>query len=84
MPPKKNKIGVNIKYGIIANFSCLYRPGAINFHIWINIYGQVTKKAAKNATFIYVKNVSCNAVNINLLSRPLSFTAFANGSTKKP
>ena len=25
------RIGVAIKYGIIACFSCLYKPGAINF-----------------------------------------------------
>ena len=39
---------------------------------------------ALQETFKYVKNVSCNAVNISLLSIPLSFTAAANGSTKKP
>ena len=30
---------------MIANFSCLYKPGAMNFHICIKINGQVTKKA---------------------------------------
>ena len=43
----------------------------------------VVEKAVKNATLIYVKNVSCNAVNISLLSTPLSFTALAKGSTRK-
>ena len=47
MPPKKKRIGVNIKYGSMATFSCLYKPGAINFHICINIKGHVTKKAVK-------------------------------------
>ena len=42
------------------------------------------KNAAKNETFKYVKKVSCKAVKINLLSVPLSFTALANGSTRKP
>ena len=46
--------------------------------------GQVTKNAAKKETFKYVKNVSCRAVKINLLLVPLSFTALAKGSTKKP
>ena len=46
--------------------------------------GHVTKNAAKKETFKYVKNVSCKAVKINLLSVPLSFTALAKGSTKKP
>ena len=52
MPPKKKRIGVNIKYGSMATFSCLYKPGAINFHICIRINGQVTKKAVKKDTFI--------------------------------
>ena len=42
------------------------------------------ENAAKKETFKYVKNVSCKAVKINLLSVPLSFTALAKGSTKKP
>ena len=33
MPPRKNSMGVKVKYGNIAFFSCLYKPGAINFHI---------------------------------------------------
>ena len=68
----------------MAIFSCLNNQGAINFHICININGQVTKKAVKKETFKYVKNVSCKAVNISLLLEPSSLTAFANGSTKKP
>ena len=84
MPPKKKRMGVNTRYGSIATFSCLYKPGAINFHICMRINGQVTKKAVKKDTFKYVKKVSCRAVNINLLSEPSSFTACANGSTKKP
>ena len=39
---------------------------------------------AKKETFKYVRNVSCKAVKINLLSVPLSFTALAKGSTRKP
>ena len=77
-------MGVNKRYGSMATFSCLYKPGAINFHICIRMNGQVTKKAVKKDTLIYVKKVSCNAVKISLLSDPSSFTAFANGSTKKP
>ena len=69
---------------MIANFSCLYKPGAMNFHICIKINGQVTKKAVKKETFKYVKKVSCNAVKINLLSDPSSLTALAKGSTKNP
>ena len=84
MPPKKKRIGVNIRYGSMATFSCLYKPGAINFHICIRIKGHVTKKAVKKDTLIYVKKVSCKAVKISLLSDPSSFTAWANGSTKKP
>ena len=84
MPPKKKRIGVAIKYGIIASFSCLYKPGAINFHIWIKINGLVRKKEAKKDTFRYVKKVSCRAVNINLRCDPSSFTTWAYGSTKKP
>ena len=56
----------------------------MNFQICIKIKGHVIKKAAKNDTFKYVRKVSCNAVNISLLSVPSSFTAWANGSTKKP
>ena len=41
-------------------------------------------KHEKKATFRYVKKVSCKAVNINLLSLPLSLLASAYGSTKKP
>ena len=42
------------------------------------------KKAVKKDTLRYAKKVSCKAVNINLLSEPSSFTALANGSTRKP
>ena len=77
MPPKKNSIGVKTKYGKIAVFSCLYKPGAINFHICIRINGHVTKKAVKKETFKYVRKVSCRAVKINLLSVPSFFTACA-------
>jgi len=56
----------------------------MNFQIWINIYGLVTKKAAKKDTFKYVKNVSCSAVKINLLLTSSFFTACAYGSTRNP
>ena len=39
---------------------------------------------ALQETFLTYLKVSCRAVKINLLSEPSSFTACANGSTKKP
>ena len=68
----------------MADFSWSYKPGAINFHIWISIKGLVIKKAAKKDTFKYVKKVSWSAVNINLLSIPSSLTASAYGLTRNP
>ena len=35
---------------MIADFSFSYKPGAINFQIWININGLVKKKEAKKMT----------------------------------
>ena len=69
---------------MIADFSCSYKPGAINFQIWIKIKGLVKKNAVKNETFKYVKKVSCNAVKINRLLTVSSLTAAAYGSTKNP
>ena len=73
----KNSVGVANKYGNKAFFSFLYKPGATNFQICINIIGLVTNMAAKKATFKYVIKVSCNAVKIILLSIGSSLTASA-------
>ena len=67
----------------MADFSWSYKPGAINFQIWIKINGHEKKNAEKKASFRYVKNVSCRAVNINLRLLPSSLTAWAYGSTRK-
>ena len=45
-----------------AFFSCLYKPGAINFHICIAINGNEKNKAKKKAIFNSVKKASCKAV----------------------
>ena len=52
MPPSKNNIGVAIKYGSKAFFSFWYKPGAINFHIWINIMGLPIKRAVKKDRYL--------------------------------
>ena len=44
-----------IRYGTIADFSCSYNPGAINFHICISKTGLPMKTAAKKAKTTTVK-----------------------------
>ena len=51
-----------MRKGKKAFFSCLYNPGAINFHIWIAIRGKAKNNAKKKAILSSVKNASCNAV----------------------
>ena len=75
--------GVKTKYGNKALFSFLYKPGATNFHSCVNKIGLVIKKEAKKATFKYVRNASCNAVNINFLSKLFSIITVVYGLTKK-
>ena len=81
-PPAKNKIGVAIRNGKKAFFSFLYRPGAINFHIWIDINGKEKNKAKKKAILSSVKKASCNAVYI----KPCPFSVsnkLTKGAAKK-
>ena len=58
----KNKIGIPMRKGKKAFFSSLYKPGAINFQIWIEMKGNEKNKEKKNATFNSVKKASCKAV----------------------
>ena len=59
---------------MIADFSWSYKPGAINFQIWINIYGLVIKKDAK--PFKIPKN-------INLVLVDAETGLPSNGKSKK-
>ena len=80
-PPKKNKIGVAIRNGKNIIFSFLYKPGAINFHNWINNIGNVIVIEIKKATLTWVKKPSCKAVNIIL--PPVWAILSAKGCCKK-
>ena len=82
--PAINNIGVAIKNGKKALFSCLYKPSTTNNHIWLANNGNVKNIAIHMANLIWVKNASANPVKMKRgFSCPFSIISCAKGCDRK-
>src|SRR5258706_9782948 len=79
IPTKKSSVLLTSS-GTTSLFSCWYRPGATNAHIWYSTYGSAIMNATSIATFTGTKNVVVTSVAI--IVAPAGSTA-SSGCARK-